>query len=465
MRPRSPTERLEPRLLLATITGRVADDFNVNGFADAGEAGVAGFVVYLDVNANLVRDAGESSSVTDASGAYDLGTGGITGPVQVRLEERANWGFTAPAGGVRTVAVNNPDDTYSGINFLASTRAVFTGRIFHDADADGVMDPGEPPLQGWTVFVDLDHNNVQQSGEPSATSDATGVWSMNLNGTGPDPFHRHYHFVQPRPAGWERTAPPFTDLVTVITHPGRVFVGMDWGSRPVSTVAGRHVFYNNSTFDGRSTDANAADDGAVATDKAALLPGQTSSFENVTSYSRGINGVMVDLAGLPATTQLSAADFDVQVGGDSTWTPAPAPSVDLRRGAGAGGGDRVTLTWPDGLLKNTWLRVTVKANANTALLSPDVFAFGNLAGETGDTPPGRPHVVTVLDFNRTRAAIFSDAPVTSRFDHNRDGRVSALDLAIVRSNLARRLSPAVLPSGAPAALPSADATNLLRDNA
>jgi hypothetical protein len=287
---------------------------------------------------------------------------------------------------------------------------------------------------------------------------------MNLNGAGPDPFHRHYHFVQPRPAGWQRTAPPFTDLVTVITHPGRVFAGMDWGSRPVATVAGRHVFYNNSAFDGRSAEATAADDGAVAADKQALLPGQAASFDNVTSYSRGINGVIVDLAGLPATAQLSAADFDVQVGGGSTWKPGPAPSVNVRRAAGAGGSDRVTLAWPDGVLKNTWLRVTVEANANTALVAPDVFAFGNLAGETGDTPPGRPHAVTVLDFNRTRAAIFSDAPVTSRFDHNRDGRVSALDLAVVRSNLARRLSPAVLPAAAQSLQP-AGSTTLLRDDA
>ena len=40
---------------------------------------------------------------------------------------------------------------------------------------------------------------------------------------------------------------------------------------PTEVVA-RHVFYNNSAFDSRSAAASAADDNAIATDKAALLP-------------------------------------------------------------------------------------------------------------------------------------------------------------------------------------------------
>ena len=39
------------------------------------------------------------------------------------------------------------------------------------------------------------------------------------------------------------------------------------------------------------------DDGAVATDKTVLLPGRTASFANVTGYAKGINGIMIDVAG------------------------------------------------------------------------------------------------------------------------------------------------------------------------
>ena len=65
-------------------------------------------------------------------------------------------------------------------------------------------------------------------------------------------------------------------------------------------VFGRWVFYNNSSFDGKDANATAQDDGAIATDKSALLPGQKASFKNYTSYSRGINGMMVDVQGLAA---------------------------------------------------------------------------------------------------------------------------------------------------------------------
>src|SRR5213075_2066285 len=108
--------------------------------------------------------------------------------------------------------------------------------------------------------------------------------------------------------------------------------------------------------------ANAADDAAIATDKGALLDGETASFRNVSMYWRGINGLMVDLALPPApAAPPGGADFRLETGdGGGTWTPlAAAPVVSVRPGAGASGTDRVTLILPEGAVRNTWLRVTV----------------------------------------------------------------------------------------------------------
>ncbi|MGA2060941.1 MAG: hypothetical protein ABSG67_10700, partial [Thermoguttaceae bacterium] len=69
-----------------------------------------------------------------------------------------------------------------------------------------------------------------------------------------------------------------------------------------SLIAGRYIFYNNSKFDA------AGDSGAIATDKTALLPGQTATFANYTSYSLGINGIIVDIQGLANAGSLTAAD-------------------------------------------------------------------------------------------------------------------------------------------------------------
>ena len=71
-------------------------------------------------------------------------------------------------------------------------------------------------------------------------------------------------------------------------------------------VSGRFVFYNQSAFDGNDVSANAADDGAIATDKAPLLPGGVATFANYTSFSHGLNGLMASTSARRSTA--------------STWT-------------------------------------------------------------------------------------------------------------------------------------------------
>jgi len=200
--------------------------------------------------------------------------------------------------------------------------------------------------------------------------------------------------------------------------------------RPATTVVGRHVFYNNSLFDGRRAAADAGDDNAVATDKHALLPGGTATFANYTSYVNGINGVMIDLrnGGLPVTAQNFA--FRVGNGNDpSTWTAAPAPAAVARRdGAGAGGSDRVSITWPDRAIRGKWLQVSFSAAPGEA--PRDVFYFGNAVGETGNTAANA--YVNAGDIGGTRARRTGNATITNRWDFNRDRRVNVLDLALVR---------------------------------
>ena len=215
-----------------------------------------------------------------------------------------------------------------------------------------------------------------------------------------------------------------------------------------AAVAGRQTFFNHSALDGNVPAPTPADDAAIAADVHPLLPGRPAGASNVTSYSRGINGVMVDVAGLPAKG-LSAADISLAVRNSAGqwYAPGFAPTVSVRRGAGAGGTDRVTLVLPDNAVRNTWLRVTVKANANTGLATPEVFYLGNLAGDTGGNV-GAP-TVDADDFARTQAAVGRvDAASLSRFDFNRDRKIDAADLLIVRNNQGRSLPLFTAPSSA-----------------
>ena len=219
---------------------------------------------------------------------------------------------------------------------------------------------------------------------------------------------------------------------------------------PAAVVA-RQVFYDGSAFD---SGAGGSDDGAIAPDKLPILNlREFVSFANVTSYTRGINGIMLDVARLPAT-ELQASDFDFWLMDDpydAATGPAPAPSsVTVRKGAGVNGSDRVVLTWTDGAIRNTWLAGAMRATPATGLAVADGFTFGNLVGDaTGDFR------VNALDVSAVKRALNTAADLTGRLDFNRDGRVNALDLAAARGNLNGMLSAVPLPPvGAPAPAPA-----------
>jgi hypothetical protein len=205
-----------------------------------------------------------------------------------------------------------------------------------------------------------------------------------------------------------------------------------------TNLVGRRVFYNNSSFDGNSAAANAADDNAIATDKTALLPGGQASFANYTSYSRGLNGVMVDFDNLSATPTLS--DFQFKVGNTnnpSTWTsPSAAPTLTVRSNVGASQVDRVTLNWNDGVIAGQWLQVTVLASSRTGLAAKDVFYFGNAPGETGNSSDNA--LIDSHDYMAARTAALGTggaASITSVYDINRDAVVNATDMLAVRSRM------------------------------
>jgi hypothetical protein len=211
-----------------------------------------------------------------------------------------------------------------------------------------------------------------------------------------------------------------------------------------ASIAGRMIFYNNSKFDAHTgypngdPAVNQYDSVAIAFDKTALLPGETASFVNYTSYSRGINGIMVDIAG--AHGAITADDFMFKVGNDNdpgNWTLAPAPiNFIVQARGGAGGTDRVTVTWGDNDIVNQWLQVTVLANANTKITGNDVFYFGNTIGESCDNQTN-----AVVNFDdelgsRIHKSGFAVVAIDNFYDYNRDGKVNSTDDLIARRNTA-----------------------------
>ncbi len=209
----------------------------------------------------------------------------------------------------------------------------------------------------------------------------------------------------------------------------------------MATVAGRYTFYHDSSWDTPTAEhADFNNDDVIAPDKVALTPGQTATFANYTSYSRGINGIMVDVAHLPEGVEdLTAADFEFRVGNDSTpdaWPLAPAPSdIDVQHGEGLDGSDRVTIIWADNAIEKQWLQVTVKATANTGLMQEDIFYFGNAIGESGNSATDAfVNATDQIDARNNPHFFFDPAPIDDRCDHDRDRNVNATDQIIARNN-------------------------------
>ena len=240
-----------------------------------------------------------------------------------------------------------------------------------------------------------------------------------------------------------------------------------------ATVAGRFLFYNNSKFDKNTAGiaAGTTDDAAIAPDKSALLPGApTATSANVSSYSKGINGIMVDLtttSGNHGSITLANIlnDFTFKVGNNntpSTWATATSPiSVSVRAGAGTGGSDRVELIWADNAIKETWLEVIVKANSDTGLAQQageptgvgDVFFFGDAAADdfNGETTIAFTNATDDLDA-RSHAGV---ATITNIYDYNKDGFVNSTDSLAARVSGSIRFIKVANPPAAPDADPSA----------
>jgi hypothetical protein len=116
-------------------------------------------------------------------------------------------------------------------------------------------------------------------------------------------------------------------------------------------------------------------------------------------------------------------------------------TLSIRRGAGVAGSDRLTLIWPDGLITNCWLEVTVKSTAYTGLASDFVFYFGNAVGETGDSlSHARVGTADMIGVRQNPRNQLNPAAIDNPYDFNRDRRVSAIDEALVRLNATSALT-------------------------
>ncbi len=362
--------------------------------------------------------AGDTWSAGWISGGYNDSRNGLRDGFVAKLSAQGEHLWSACLGGYDNDGANGVAVDWSG-------RIIVTGGT---ESPDWIRDGYDTTFNGWAdAFV------------AKLSAEGAHIWSTYVGGTHIDHgdgiavdayggifvigFTRSTDWVT---GGYDTTLEDTSDVfVLKITDPARV--------------VGRHVFYNNSSFDGHDSEADRRDDDAIAVDKVALLPGETATSANYTNYGRGINGIMVDVAGLPVDVALGEEDFQFRVGNDDEpdgWATAPEPaSITVRRGGGVDGTDRVTVIWQDWAIVKQWLQVTVNANANTLLAADDVFYFGNAVGEAGNSAlNAQVNAVDLLLARNNVRDFMNPAEIDLPYDYNRDQRVDVTDVLLARNN-------------------------------
>lgn len=226
-----------------------------------------------------------------------------------------------------------------------------------------------------------------------------------------------------------------------------------------------HVYHANSSFSGFG-DPNGV---ASALDNNKSLARESAeprqlTYDNLINSSRGINGIVFDIRGLPGN--LTASDFvfqmspqgafDVSANPPTNWQIAPSP---ISVTALATSPPRVVLRWPDEIqllpnatIVNRWLQITVTANANTGLSVPEVFYIGHLLGETTGLE-GNIYTVSFADITPIRQAVGQAASVGRIQDIDKNGTVTFADITAMRGNVGRQLSNITIPASAGGAGP------------
>ncbi|GET35334.1 S8 family serine peptidase [Microseira wollei] len=206
------------------ISGIKWNDKDVDGIKDNNESGLAGWKIYLDQNNNGKLDPGETSTTTDASGAYSL-INLQPGTYTVAEVPQPDWEQTFPTGGTHAVNVA-ANQIVDNINFgnRDTNFGVIKGTQWNDLDGDGIKDIGEPGLSNRTTYIDQNKNGVFDPGELSAQTDANGNYTFTDLATGT------YQVGAVPQTGWQPTFPS-GGVQTVTLSKGEIETKIDFGNK------------------------------------------------------------------------------------------------------------------------------------------------------------------------------------------------------------------------------------------
>lgn len=211
-------------IAFSTVSGTVWSDDNGNGQRDSGEAGLAGWTVYVDLNDNGVMDVDDPSAVSGAGGAYEIQVFEAPGSYVVREVVKPNWELTFPSSGRHIITIVDRGDAITGIDFGNHPEpGSVTGFKFHDLDGDGFRDPGEPGRGGVWIYADVNNDGMIGLLEPATVTANDGSYQLH------DVPPGEVVIREALPLGWTTTYPALGyHIVDVI--PAATVANIDFGN-------------------------------------------------------------------------------------------------------------------------------------------------------------------------------------------------------------------------------------------
>ena len=295
----------------------------------------------------------------------------------------------------------------------------WTGSLSNGGESVELFMPGTPESDGFVPAIRVDKVEYNDNDPWPASADGDGPSLSRLV-----PFHYGNDVSNWRASKKIGGSPGASNTVA---------------ADATTEVIGRHLFYNDSHFDGGNSEITPSDDLAIAVEKLPLLPGNTAQFVNYVSYTHGINGVVIDVLNLADPTSITFDDFVFRVGNSDdigSWAiNTTATKLAVRPQAGSSYSDRIMVGWDNAAIRGEWLEVTIKATAATGLSSADTFYYGSAVGDAGDSIQNA--MTTSSDFASARdnqISFVETASIQNVSDYNRDGLVNSFDMMVARDN-------------------------------
>jgi hypothetical protein len=306
------------------VTGRVFNDLDGDGNQTAGENGLAGFGVFVDVSGTGYGSFTDPATQTDAQGNYTLRVP-VDGTYNVRVTRPSGWQSTVPSSNAHSVVFSN-GSTVNSQNF-GLKQGAFNNAGFKDPVNFAASQFGFPnPASVTTGDFNLDKN------QDFAVANNSGDVALFL-GNGAGGFTRSSIGF-----GGSGKRSIITAFLNADNIPDLITANQDDGTVSIFLGNGNGTFQNSVDYTAASGAYCVAAADFTGDGKIDLAVGGISATQVVLLVGNGLGAFAapVNIGVSAGTYAIAIGDFDKDNKKDLAWVNQSTSSVIVIRGNGNG---------------------------------------------------------------------------------------------------------------------------------